>query len=62
MVGVYMNKLEKLNNLKLNAMNIIKATLLYMKYLQPLNNPEFMNETEKRTLDSYKVIINNILK
>ncbi len=60
MVGVYMNKIERLNNLKLNAMNIIKAALLYMKYLQPLNNPEFMNETEKRTLDSYKVIINNI--
>ncbi len=55
-----MNKIERLNNLKLSAMNIIKSTLLYMKYLQPLNNPEFMNETEKKTLDSYKLIINNI--
>ena len=57
-----MNKLEKLNNLKLNAMSIVKSVLLYMRALQPLNNPVFMNPEEKKMYDSYVVIINKLNK
>ena len=57
-----MDKLEKLNNLKVEAMSLIKSALYYMKALQPLNNPTFMNPDEMRIYNGYKVIITNLEK
>lgn len=55
-----MDKIERLNNLKIQAMSLSKSVLYFLKSIEPLNDFAFMNQKEKDMYNQYRSLIRKI--